>query len=148
VREKSMRIEARQGFSITVTAALLVVGGSCSLSRGKGVAESAVAQFHNQYNAGQFREIYAQTDEGFRESASEADFLSLLEALRRKLGAVVKAEQAGWRVNATPLGTVVTLSYSVEFSEGRGAEQFVFRVSGDKARLYNYNVNSPLLITK
>lgn len=80
--------------------------------------------------------------------ASEADFVSLLEALRRKLGTVKQAEQAGWHVNATPIGTMVTLGYNVEFSEGKGTEQFVFRISGDKAMLYNYNVNSPLLITK
>jgi hypothetical protein len=43
---------------------------------------------------------------------------------------------------------MVTLPYNVEFTEGKGMEQFVFRISGDKAMLYNYNVNSPLLITK
>jgi hypothetical protein len=51
-------------------------------------------------------------------------------------------------VNATPTGKLVTLAYDVEFSEGKGTEQFVFHVSGDKAFLFNYNVNSPLLITK
>jgi hypothetical protein len=51
-------------------------------------------------------------------------------------------------VNATPAGTTVTLHYNTEFTEGTANEQFVFLVSGDKATLYNYNINSPLLITK
>ncbi|MFN2531483.1 MAG: hypothetical protein ABR555_09320 [Pyrinomonadaceae bacterium] len=51
-------------------------------------------------------------------------------------------------MNATTTGTYVSLAYAVEFSEGKGTEQFVFRVSGDKALLFNYNVNSPLLIIK
>ncbi|MFL6335385.1 MAG: hypothetical protein ACJ754_18895 [Pyrinomonadaceae bacterium] len=146
-----MRNGTKQKLRLVALAALLIAGSSCSLTgltKGKGLAETAVAHFHEQYNAGQFREIYAEADEEFKKSASEADFLALLEALRRKLGTVGQAEQAGWHVNATTMGTMVTLGYNVEFSEGKGAEQFVFRVSGEKALLYNYNVNSPLLITK
>lgn len=134
---------------VVVAAAVAFVGGSsCSLTKGKGIGEAAVTQFHNRYNAGQFHDIYSQTDEGFRKSTSEADLTALLEALRRKLGTVNQSKQAGWGVNATPMGTMVTLNYEVEFNEGKGTEQFVFRVTGDKAMLYNYHVNSPLLITK
>ena len=43
---------------------------------------------------------------------------------------------------------MVTLNYDTDFSEGKGTEQFVFHVTGDKALLYSYNVNSPLLITR
>jgi hypothetical protein len=99
-------------------------------------------------NAGQFHEIYSQTDEGFTKATSEADLVALLEALRKKLGKVNRSTPGTWGVNATPQGTMVTLGYDVEFSEGKGTEQFVFRVSGDKAMLFNYHVNSPLLITK
>ena len=149
--EESMRRETRRKYCLVVIAALLIAGGACSLAgltKGKGIAEAAVEQFHNQYNAGQFHEIYEQADEEFKKSTSETDFASVLEALRRKLGTVKQSEQSGWQVNATPIGTMVTLGYGVDFSEGKGSEQFVFRISDDKARLYNYNVNSPLLITK
>jgi hypothetical protein len=107
-----------------------------------------VVQFHNQFNAGQYHDIYSQTDEGFQKASSEPDTIALFEAIRRKLGTVKNSNQVGWHVNATPMGTMVSLAYEVEFSEGKGTEQFVFRVSGDKASLFNYNVNSPLLITK
>jgi hypothetical protein len=136
-----------QNFTIFV-AVLVVTASSCSFTKGKSVAESAVAQFHNQYNSGEFHEIYNQADEGFRKSGNEASLIEYLEALRRKLGTVKNAKQTGWHVNATPAGTIVTLGYDVEFNEGKGTEQFVFRVSGDKALLYGYNVNSPLLITR
>jgi hypothetical protein len=129
-------------------AVLLAASSSCSFAKGKGIAEAAVVQFHNQYNAGQFHEIYGQVDDGFKKAVSEADFIALLEAVHRKLGTVKQANAAGWGINTTPLGTVATLGYDVEFSEGKATEQFVFRISGDKALLYNYNVNSPLLITK
>lgn len=146
-----MREETKRKYGVVILAVLLLAGSACSLAdmaKGKGIGEAAVAQFHSQYNAGQFHEIYAQTDEEFRKTTSEADFTAILEALRRKLGTVKQSEQSGWHVNATPLGTMVTLGYEVNFGEGKGSEQFVFRVSGDRAALYNYNVNSPLLITK
>jgi hypothetical protein len=34
------------------------------------------------------------------------------------------------------------------FTEGKGTEAFVFMVHGNEALLYNYNINSPTLITK
>lgn len=143
-----MRIEAHRKLKTFFIAILLVTISSCSFTKGKGLAESAVAQFHSQYNSGQFREIYNQADEDLRKSGSEENFVEILEALRRKLGIVKQANQTGWHVNANSMGTTVTLGYEVEFSEGKGTEQFVFRISGDKALLYHYNVNSPLLITK
>ena len=143
-----MRIGSRQMLSLAFITALLLVVNSCSVTKGREIGEQAVVRFHNQFNAGQYHEIYAQSDEGFRKGTSEADTLALFEAVRRKLGTVKNSNQTGWRVNATPAGTMVTLGYDVEFSEGKGTEQFVFRLNGDKALLFHYNINSPLLITK
>jgi hypothetical protein len=134
--------------SLVIAITLLLISSSCSLTKSKEIAESAVVQFHNQYNAGQFREIYVQADKEFKSSTTEADFIVFLEALRRKIGTFNKAQQATWNVNVRPMGTMVTLIYNVDFTEGKGTEQFIFRVSGEKAMLYSYNVNSPLLITK
>ncbi len=143
-----MRIATKQIVFLAFPAALLLVVNSCSFTKGKAIGERAVVQFHNQFNAGQYHEIYAQSDEGFRKASSEQDTLALLEAVRRKLGTVKQADQQGWHVNATPGGTMVSLAYEVEFSEGKGREDFVFKVSGDRALLYNYHISSPLLITK
>jgi hypothetical protein len=139
---------ARARLGLVLVVLLFAVGSACSLTKGKGIAEAAVVKFHDQFNAGQYHEIYEQADEGFKKSASEDDFIALLEAVRRKLGTVKQAHSAGWGVNATPTGTMATLSYDVDFSDGKGSEQFVFHISGDKATLYHYNVTSPLLITR
>jgi hypothetical protein len=146
-----MRIRPKRELWLLNLSALLISIASCSftgLTKGKENSESAVTQIHSQYNAGQFHEIYTQADEQFRKATNEKDFLALFEALHRKLGTVQKSEQATWNVSATTSGTLVTLTYNVEFSEGKGNEQFVFRVSDDKPLLLNYNVNSPLLIIK
>lgn len=49
---------------------------------------------------------------------------------------------------ATTAGTQVLLTYRTTFAEGDATEQFVFFVSGNDARLFKYNIESPLLITK
>jgi hypothetical protein len=143
-----MRTETKQILILTLIAALLSVITSCSVTKGKEIGERAVAQFHDQFNAGQYHDIYSQTDEGFRKGTSESDTLALFDAMHRKLGTVKHTTQTEWHVNATTAGTVVTLAYNTEFTEGNATEQFVFYVSGDNARLFHYNVNSPLLITK
>lgn len=141
-----MRIKIRQTMLLAFIVALQFAVGSCSVTKGKEMGERAVDQFHNQFNAGQYHEIYTQSDEGFQKSTNEANTVALFEAIRRKLGTVKNANQTTWHVNTTPTGTLITLVYDVEYSEGKGTEQFVFQVRGDRALLYNYNVNSPLLI--
>jgi hypothetical protein len=143
-----MKAHTKQVLLLTSIAGLLLAVNSCSLKKGKDLGEKAVIKFHDQFNADQYHEIYSQSDEGFQKSASEADAIALFQAIRRKLGTAKNATQTGWNVNVTPMGTMVSLAYEIEFSEGKGTESFVFHVSGDKALLFNYNVNSPLLITK
>ncbi len=133
---------------IVLTLAVVALQLSCGVKKGKENAERAVEKFHSQLNAGQFQQIYAESDDAFKKAATEEQVLQLFDAVRRKLGTVQQAKLSGWHVNATTGGTVVTLGYEVDFSEGKGTEQFVYHITGDKALLFNYNVNSPLLITK
>lgn len=122
---------------------------SCtSMMKGKQLAEPAIENFHAQFNAKQFGEIYNQADDEFKKSVSEKEFLEFLEAVHRKLGTVTKSTPMGLNVNTTTSGTFTAVTCEVEFSDGKGTEQFVFRIADDKAFLYNYNVNSPLLITR
>ena len=121
---------------------------ACSLTKGKQFGELAVTRFHSHFNAGEFHEIYAESDDAFQKWGTEAKMTEFLSAVRRKLGTVRDAHETGWHVNATTEGTIVTLAYDVDFSEGKGTEQFAFLVKGGKALLYKYDVNSPLLITR
>lgn len=138
----------REPISRLLLSILLMCATSCSLQKGKSTGENAVAKFHTQFNAGQFHDIYAQTDEGFRKNTSEEQMTALLGAVQRKLGLEKDANQVEWHVNATTAGTQVVLVYRTTFTEGDATEQFVFFVSGNTARMFKYNIESPLLITK
>src|ERR1041385_5704317 len=128
--------------------ALLFAATSCSFTKSKQLGESAVTRFHNHFNAGEFHEIYIESDEAFQKWGTEATLTEFLSTLRRKLGTVQNAEQTGWHVNTTTNGTIVTLGYDVDFSEGKGTETLNFLIKGDKALLYKYDVDSQLLITR
>jgi hypothetical protein len=126
----------------------LAVTNSCSLAKSKEISEVAVKRFHDQFNTAKFTDIYRETDDQFKQAVSEQEFSDLLQAVQRKLGTVKDVKGSSWGVNTTTAGAMATLSYDVEFTEGRAAEQFVFHITGNQAKLVRYNINSPLLITK
>lgn len=66
-----MRIKTRRILLLTFMATLFVVVNSCSFTKGKSTSEQAVVKFHEQFNAGRYHEIYAQSDEAFRKASSE-----------------------------------------------------------------------------
>lgn len=135
---------------------LLIIGAifffltiSCSsIMKGKELAGPAVEKFHAQFNAGQYDEIYNEAGDEFKQSVSKDQLVKLLTVVRQKLGTVDKSDSTGWHVNTDTSGTIATVTYDVEFSEGKGTEEFMFKVTDDKALLYNYKINSPLLLTK
>lgn len=135
---------------------LLIIGAifffftvSCSsMMKGKGLAEPAVDKFHKQLNAEEYDEIYDEAGDAFKKSVTKEQLVRLLSAVREKLGRVNKSTSTGWKVNTDTSGTITTISCDVDFAEGKGTEEFKFEVTDDKALLYNYKVNSPLLATK
>ncbi|HZS48255.1 MAG TPA: hypothetical protein VFC63_24510 [Blastocatellia bacterium] len=129
-------------------AALVLMTSSCSFKEAKDVSERAVSDFHDKFNAGQYHEIYAQSDSRFRTETNEPDLVTFFEAIHRKLGAFKSSSASGFFVNATTFGTQVTLTYETDFSEGKATERFDYAVSSGKALLIGYHINSPLLIIK
>lgn len=119
-----------------------------SLARFAGLAEKQVAQFHQQLDAGQVQQIYAESAEPMRKATSEQDMAALLAAVHRKLGMVKSSTRGAWSVHAGTSGTYVSLSYSTHFSEGDATERFDYQVDGGKALLAGCHINSNALIEK
>ncbi|MFN0139760.1 MAG: NTF2-like N-terminal transpeptidase domain-containing protein [Pyrinomonadaceae bacterium] len=124
------------------------IGSSCSMMKDSKAAEPAVEKFHRQFNAKDFKNIYAESGDLMKKSTDEKKFVEFLDAIYRKLGTHQKSKAAGWHVNTGPLSSHVTLTYESEFSDGKAAEEFLISVSGDEVRLEGYHINSPDLIIK
>lgn len=60
---------------------------SCKdMRKAKGLAETAIIDFHKEFNDQKFKELYTASHADLKAAATEADFLKLLEAVYRKLG--------------------------------------------------------------
>ena len=122
---------------------------ACSnLFEGKPHAEKGVVQFHEQFNSRKFSDIYGNAHDDFKNSISKVKFLEFASAVHRKLGTVVKTENAGWRGNSHNLTAYVVLQQSTKFKDGTGDEVFTFIIKDNKALLAGYNINSNELIIR
>jgi opacity protein-like surface antigen len=129
-----------------VLAMLGAVAVGCSSSAQITEAQRAVSTFHEQLDAGRFDEIYRSSSNDLKKMSSQAEFVSLLAAVHRKLGTTRSADSQGWNVNYRPSGTLVTLTYKTAYTQGDAAEQFAFAMRDDAAVLVGYHINSNALI--
>ena len=121
---------------------------ACSMSKDASLAEQEVVKFHEQLDAGQFEALYDNSGEDLKKAATKQDFIDLLAAVNKKLGNVQKSEKTSWNVNYHTSGAFVTLTYNTTFTNGNGAEQFVFKLKDKHGVLVGYHINSNTLITK
>ena len=111
-------------------------------------ADQAVNQFHAQFNAGQYEQIYSQAAPEFQQSASKDEIIALFQHLHERLGDAQSTTRTGWNATATTGGSFVTVVYDTKFSSGDGVETFRWHSTGGKMLLVNYNVNSRALLLK
>ncbi len=126
----------------------LVLFGCTDTVKGKSVAEPKVAVFHEQLNAKQYEQIYTQASEEFRNAAPKEKVLALFAAIDTKLGKVTSSTITSWNVKTYNFATTVVLVADTKFEHGTGTETFTFGVSGDKAALLGYNINSVDMMTR
>ncbi len=116
--------------------------------QGVGLATMAVQDFHAKYNNGQYQEIYKHSDDSFKRTAPEAEVIGLFSMLREKLGKAGNTSPIKQGINVSSMGTMVTMVYDTEFAKGKGQERFVFIIKDGVAKLIDYKVDSPLLISQ
>ncbi len=122
---------------------------SCKdMTKAKGMANTAIVEFHQQFNEQKFKGIYAAAHPDFKAATTEADFLKLLEAIHRKLGKQVSSTGTGWRVNSFNMKTSAVVTQSTEFEQGKGVETFTYVISGSSCTLLGYYINSQDMLTK
>ena len=113
------------------------------------IATKGVEQFHSQLDSERYQEIYATADEGLQKTTTEGDFVTLLQAVHKKLGKVQTSQRSNFQVGiSTGEGTVVTLVYQTTFDQGSGTEQFLWHMRDNQPWLSGYHINSNALITK
>lgn len=126
---------------------LTALASGCSSAEDVELARAEIPRFRQQLAARQFEHIYAAAGDDLKNGTTQADWVALLAAVDRKLGAVRNSHEAGWNVSVQTSGRLVSLGAQTQFERGNGVETFVYRVSNGKAVLAGYHINSNALIT-
>lgn len=129
-------------------ASSLLLSGCGGMLHGKAIAESQIAVFHQELDAGRFDAIYAAAAPEFRSGAPKEKVFELFSAIEKKLGKVQSTSTTSYNARMFNLVTTVILAEETRFAHGTGTETFTFRVDGDKAKLVGYNINSLDMMTK
>ncbi len=129
---------------VAVVAGLVHSGRT--LTRDSALAEAQVPGFHRALNEGRYAALYAAGADELKKSARQDDFVALLDAVHRKLGAVTASHKLSWHVNFGTTGTYASLAYDTQFEHGSGTEQFFYRIQGGKAFLAGYHIESAALV--
>jgi hypothetical protein len=126
-----------------IVAAILT---ACSVSKDFDLANTAIAHFRELMAAQKFEQIYSEAADDLKKTTPEQNLTRLLGAIDRKLGAFKSAQSSGWNMNYNASGSTVTLTLKTQFEKGTGVETFVYRISGGKALLASYRINSDDMI--
>jgi hypothetical protein len=135
------------GKSLLLLAVCAALTGCGDTIHGKAIAEPQVAVFHQRLDGKRFEEIYTEASDEFRAAAPKDKVFGLFSAIERKLGAVKSSSNVNWNVSSFNLATQVVLVQNTEFEHGKATETFTFHVSGAKAVLVGYNINSLDMLT-
>lgn len=133
--------------SLALSLLVVVVAAAtfgCGLKSAINAADEAVPVFHDQYNATQYEQMYAESDEALKENVTEAQFLEFCRSLKADYGNVVRAKPTQVSANSfkgTNSFTHVNSVYEVTFEHGVQSETFKWNIVDDKARLMSWNVN-------
>ena len=120
---------------------------SCGMSKDVSLASGAVSNFHSKLDATKFADIYSGADPDLQKASPSGRFSKFMSAVHQNLGNVKDSSMTDFQVNwTTEEGTVASLTYHTNFEKGAGTESFRWRISGGKALLLYYNVNSDALV--
>ncbi len=126
--------------------AIVCLTSACSFTQDKSIAEAAVTTFNEQYNAGEFTDIFEGADSRFQETTSPEELTQILTSVQERLGTVEEVSQTSWNVEITPEGSLVKLAYNVEFAEASGTEEFDYLIVDGEAKLLRFNIKSEALM--
>jgi hypothetical protein len=115
---------------------------------GRGLADAAVRRIHHLLNLGQYEQIVQEADESFGEQEKHDELVNFLEVLHTRLGDAQAEKFANMTVNVSTDGTFLKTEYDTSFTAGLVVETFTWIKTGGSLKLFGYNVQSDLLLSR
>jgi hypothetical protein len=118
------------------------------LRAGARLSDDAVRHFHAQLDSAAYSDILGESDEAFQTSDSNEELTKFLAGVHSKLGSSRGFRRLGLNVNAATNGTFISVSYQTTFDQGNAEETFVWKRVPEGLKLFRYNVNSNVFVTR
>ena len=104
-------------------------------------ARAVIAEFHRQFNEGRYPEMYAATSATFKAAGTEAEFTTLMDNIKSKLGRHKTPTQTLSALDTVDGRSIVDLTVQSEFEKGKVEEVFMFVVTKSSCLLDSYQIN-------
>ena len=126
---------------------MLALAGICACSPKADVeaGRKLVDDFHTDFNAGRYEEIYNVADPEFRKEAKLEDFVKYESMVKAKLGGFQSLQVTNFNVLYLLTHAQVRLDYDSVFKLGKAKEVFELRQGNGKTSMVGYRIDSPLL---
>jgi hypothetical protein len=135
---KTLRIA---GSTIALAFVLALTG--CGLAKNTKVAEAEAERFHQRWNANEFQAVFDDAHMDFRAAQPAEKMIGILRGVKRHYGQLTSTKRRSWGFHSDKGITEITLTYDSAYDHGAAVEEFVFRMTGEKALLLNYDIASP-----
>jgi hypothetical protein len=146
--------EIREGNNrswIMIGAMFAALGMVLLWSCGRGVyrnyraAHSAVEQFHQRLDRGDYESIYEDTSASFRGAGSQEDEIKFFKNVHQKMGNSGATTATGFHINWQNGNLFVNQLFSTQFTQGQAQEEFVWLIDGDQPLLQSYRIDAAQL---
>ena len=135
---KTLRIA---GSTIALGLALGLTG--CGLAKDSKVAETEAERFHQRWNANEFQAVFDDAHADFRSAQPAEKMVGTLQGVKKHYGQLTSTKRRSWGFHSDKGVTEVTLTYDSAYDHAAAIEEFVFRMTGEKALLLSYDIASP-----
>jgi hypothetical protein len=126
---------------------VLVFLAGCGAANNTAIAKGASSEFHQRFNSAQDAAIYDAADLAFKKSANRDTVEKMFARIRRKMGPCTESNATSYFYNISTDGSFVELKYETKCGAGILEETFRWHMVNNRAELFNYNAQSPLLLT-
>lgn len=127
----------------TIAAAFLFGITGCGVAKNTKVAEAEVERFHQHWNANEFQAVFDEGHVGLRTAQPAERLIATLERVKKTYGNLQSSTKRSWGFHSDNGQNDIRLSYDSAYEHGAAVEQFVYRMTGDRALLLTYDIMSP-----
>ena len=115
----------------------------------QGWVQSATAghHFHQQLNAEEYEQIYAEADSAFQDPQKHDNLVKFLTKVHTKLGDATSERVTNISLEVNAGGHFVVATYISTFQNGPVKETITWKRNGNQLKLWRYFINSDALVT-